>query len=152
MVLKVFPKSNLTLEDILRLRVLLPKFDIRQGRSTLTKYPADVLFVDRDRVPESAVIDVMTALQKLGVAIKSVQQSPLASHGIQVGTIVPTANRPAFSEATALDVDKLQSLSGGAFWTTAFNGQAWCNTGIGTTVRCAISADGRPIPLAIPAK
>lgn len=86
-ILKVFPKSNLGLESILRLRTLLPDFDIRQGRSSLSgsRYPAEVLFVDRDKVSERSVVRVLRALHELGVPIKSVQQSSLAK-GVQVGT------------------------------------------------------------------
>jgi hypothetical protein len=146
--LKVFPKRNLGLDQILRLRTLLPDFDIRQGRSGLSgsTYSADVLFVNRGRVSQGDVLAVARALQEVDVRIKSVQQRTRGHDQIQIGTIVPSPGQPAFGNSEPLDLQTLAALTGDAFWTAAFNGQAWCNTGIETTVRCSISADGRPVP------
>jgi hypothetical protein len=146
-VLKVFPKRNLSLEDILKLRKLIPNYDIRQGRSGLSgaNYSADVLFVNRNTVSEDSVIEVMRALQSLGIEIKSVQQHSRGPNQIQVGTIVPQTNHPAFAKSSPLDVEKLSLLKGDEFWKAAFNGEAWCDTGIGHTTRCTISSDGRPV-------
>lgn len=144
-ILSVFPKKNLGQGEILRLRVLLADFDVRQGRSGLSgsRYDADVLFVHRDRVTQQDVIRVARALHEVGVDIKSVQQRSRGPAQFQVGTIAP-AGVQAFATSSPLNLDMLASLQGDAFWTTAFNGTAWCDEGVERTVRCRIDRDGRP--------
>jgi hypothetical protein len=146
--LKLFPKSNLGLENILRLRSALPDFDIRQGSSRLngTRYAADVMFVMRDKVTQHEVLRVAQTLKDLGIDIKSIQQRTRGPDEIQVGTIV--MGSPAFSSRQPLDLLELGRLAGNEFWKAAFNGQAWCDTGVGSTVRCSVSEDGRPVRLA----
>jgi hypothetical protein len=134
--LKVFPRKALgSAAQILQLRTLLPEFDILQGRSgmTGTDAPWDVLFVNRDRVSEQAVLEVIRALQEIGVFIKSVQQRVARPDDIQLGTI-----KHRFSNSEPLNVQQLSSLSGDTFWKAAFNGQAWCGEKPEETAPCPI--------------
>ena len=58
-VLRLFLKRNLTMDAVIELRKSLPQFDIRLGRSGLSRdNPVDVLIVDRDKVKEASVLDV----------------------------------------------------------------------------------------------
>ena len=104
-----------------------------------------MLFVQRDRVTEQEILKVARALADVGDPIRSVQQRSNRPDQIQLGTIVPIPNRPAFAGTKPLDLDALAALSGDAFWRAAFNGQAWCDAGPGKTTPCFISSDGRPV-------
>lgn len=149
-VLQLFLKQNLDMVSVLKLRVLLPQFDILLGHSNVGyNYPVDTLFVDRNKVSETSVLEVLRALEKTGVSIKSIQQTHFQQPKIQVGTIIMKAKASApfvaaFGSTAPLDIEKLASLSGNEFWKAAFNGQAWCYPH-GQGVRCSISEDGRPI-------
>jgi hypothetical protein len=139
------------MDTVIELRKLLPQFDIRLGRSGLSRdNPVDVLIVDRDKVKEASVLEVLRALQKEGVTIKSVQQERFKQAEIQVGTILSRHDEAApfvaaFAETPPLDVEKLAALSGNEFWKAALNGQAWCFSGVEQSMQCSISADGRPL-------
>jgi hypothetical protein len=138
------------MDAVIELRKLLPHLDIRLGHSDVgQENPVDTLFVDRDKVSEKSVLDVLRALEREGVYIKSVQQSRFRQAEMQVGTILTRSDEAspfvaAFATAPPLDIEKLASLSGNSFWKIAFNGQAWCFPS-GQGVPCSISEDGRPV-------
>ncbi len=146
-IVKVFPKENLGQERILRLRVLLADFNVTQGKSTLVgnQHTADVLFVNRGRVSQQQVLKVANALHDVGVDIKSIQQREAGPGQFQIGTLAP-GGRQVFAGSAPLDLGALASLQGNEFWKAAFNGQAWCDQGVGRTRQCRIGNDGRPIP------
>jgi hypothetical protein len=147
-ILRVFLKSNLTMDQVIELRKSLPQFDIRLGRSTHDpKNPADILIVDRNNVSERQVLDVLRALHSENIRIKSVQQFGMGRPEIQIGTVLLPKGVPAFADKEPLDLDKLSSLSGDEFWKTAMNGEAWCWLKIEEPVPCSISQDGRPVRL-----
>jgi hypothetical protein len=148
-VLRLFLKKNLTMESVFELRTLLPQFNILLGHSDVGQENAvDTLFVDRDKVDEASVLDVLRSLRKVGVHIKSIQQTTFQRPEIQVGTILTRSKETspfvaAFADAAPLNIEILRNLSGDRLWKAAFNGQAWCYPH-GQGVRCSISPDGRP--------
>jgi hypothetical protein len=142
--------ENLTVETAFKLRTLLPQFDIRLGRSNVSRdNPVDVLIVDRDKISEADIINVLRTLKDVQIPIKSVQQAHFPQPKIQVGTILYRSSATApftatFATTPPLDIEKLASLSGDEFWKAALNGQAWCPEK-GGAVRCSISPDGRAV-------
>lgn len=147
--LSIFPKKNLTDDDAEKLKSKLPgNYSVQIKSAQFHNADADVLFVDRDWVPISAVIDVLKALTTQGLAIKFIQQLPLRHAEIQVGATVINdqdvhVNRPA------LDPDELGKLSGSAFWEAVMNGQVWCQDAVGRRAyECRLSAHARPVPIA----
>ncbi|MBP2311701.1 hypothetical protein [Azospirillum soli] len=139
-ILKVFPKSNIGSEKMEALRRMLPaKYDVRRGFSDIdVRNPADVLFVNKNRVPRREVVEVIKSLSRLGVEIKSVQSDVLHDRReIQVGTIIDAEQDvPVFSESSALDLNELAPLSDAQFWEEARNGVRVCSTSIGRAQNC----------------
>ena len=63
-IIRVFPKKNLDVVGVIRLRRLLPNYDVRIGSSEVSsKRDADTLFVDRDKVPQEEVIEILRVLK-----------------------------------------------------------------------------------------
>jgi hypothetical protein len=142
--LQVFLKDNLTERNLTVLKTLLPNFNTVIGRSAIDKRnPADTLFVNRDEITPAQVLEVVRAVGSMGIPIKSVQQSSIfKGREIQIGTI-PSQ----FWDTPPLDLDALSHLDGPAFWTAAFNGKVFCNTGVGAGRLCEADPDGRPVAI-----
>jgi hypothetical protein len=145
---RIFPKSNITERSVQVLQAALPSYSIVLGKSAISRTnSADVLFVNRDLVNKTEVMKVATALNKMGVSIKSIQQSSIGGRReIQVGTIADGETAiNVFEDYQPLDLSQLQTLNGAAFWREAFNGRVYCQQGIGYTTECQMSSDGRPV-------
>jgi hypothetical protein len=99
------------------------------GHSSIdTRLPADVLFVNRDKVRPDEVITVIRTLTGMGVEIKTVQQASLGNkREIQVGTIGGNPRQiTAVSDLPALNAAYLSQLQGAEFWRAAVNGRPFC--------------------------
>jgi|SRR6516225_4475897 len=145
-IIRVFPKKNLDVLGVIKLRRLLPNYDVRLGASQISRSDlADTLFVDRDKVAPEQVIEVLKTLNEMGVPIKSVQQSTFKQPEIQVGTIVSSDGKQVFAETKPLDISELAKLTGAEFWRAAFNGYVSCSGGIGHAYPCRMSSDARPL-------
>lgn len=146
-IIRVFPKKNLDVVGVIKLRRLLLNYDVRIGSSQISpSHLADTLFVDRDKVSREQVIEVLRTLNEHGVRIKSVQQSTFKQAEIQIGTVLRPDGKQVFGSAQPLDIDELANAMGVDFWRAAFNGYVSCSGGVGRAYACTMSPDARPEP------
>lgn len=152
-VVRVFLKNNLTKQDLVTLAALLPTYDIRLGRSEVDpSAAADTLFVNRDIVQPKEIVRVVEALSKLGVDVKTIQQTPVGGRReIQVGTVVdsPDPNPvQVWQDLKPLRAADLVGRTGTDFWRTAANGVAAClstDGGMYVGGSCVLDDNARPV-------
>lgn len=148
--LRVFLKNNLTNRDIAALAELLPRYNVMLGKSSIEpSVGADTIFVNRDQVTIPEVVAVLRAMQKIGVPIKTVMQTPVGGRReLQVGTVAAigatyTDQSPLFHDASYLDVEELSRRTGADFWRAATNGYELCLAD-GGMVSCRLDENARP--------
>ena len=150
-VIRIFPKVNITKREAIALASLLPTFTVQTGSSRIdARNYADTLFVNRDKVSPSEVVSAARALGKLGVHVKSIQQSQTGGRReIQVGTgLDPKDGAPLFQNLSPIDLEKLSRLDGSEFWRQAFNGgPVLCMLTLGYFELCQVASDGRPVKI-----
>jgi hypothetical protein len=135
-IVRLFPKKNLRSEDAWELSSRLPNYKVALGRSDLVgdTRNADTLFVTPETVSPNRVMEVVEALNGMGIKLRMIQsKGKFRPKEIQIGTIA----YDVFNKLHPLDIEELRKLARTNdvtdFWRYARNGWICDSKGIGKT-------------------